>query len=59
MTPEESVKVMDNQSLGAAVLDEVADVLIYLVRLADVLNVDLLAATEAKISRNKERFPAY
>jgi len=57
LTPEESVKVMESQSSNAAVLDEMADVLIYLVRLADVLDVDLVAAAEAKINRNKDRFP--
>lgn len=37
--------------------DELADVFIYLVRLADVLGVDLGAAAEAKLARNHERFP--
>lgn len=37
--------------------DELADVLIYLVRLADVTGVDLGAAAEAKLARNHVRFP--
>lgn len=37
--------------------DELADVFIYLVRLADVLGVDLGAAAEAKLARNELRFP--
>jgi len=37
--------------------EEIADVLIYIVRLADVLEIDLGAAAEAKISRNAERYP--
>lgn len=37
--------------------DELADVFIYLVRLADVLGVDLGAAAEAKLARNHIRFP--
>lgn len=37
--------------------DELADVLIYLIRLADQLNVDLGAAARAKIARNAERYP--
>lgn len=40
-----------------AVREEVADVLIYLVRLADRLNIDLLAAAEEKIARNAEKYP--
>ena len=43
---------------GAAVAEELADVLIYLVRLADILGVDLIAATSAKIAANAERYPA-
>ena len=42
----------------AAVAEELADVLIYLVRLADVTGVDLLAAAAAKIAANAERYPA-
>jgi dCTP diphosphatase len=36
---------------------ELADVLIYLVRLADKLNVDLLAAAKEKIALNAEKYP--
>jgi len=39
--------------------EEMADVLIYLTRLADVLDVDLLAAANAKIERNERRFPVH
>lgn len=41
----------------AAVEDEMADVLLYLVQLANVLQVDLPAVAHAKISRNALRFP--
>ena len=39
------------------VCDELADVAIYLLRLADVLGVDLGAAVTSKIDRNETRFP--
>lgn len=42
----------------AAVRLEMADVLLYLVRLADVLGVDLLAAAADKIAVNEARYPA-
>jgi dCTP diphosphatase len=42
----------------AAVRLEMADVLLYLVRLADVLGVDLLAAAADKIEVNEARYPA-
>jgi dCTP diphosphatase len=39
------------------VQEELADVLIYLVRLADVLGVDLKAAVEAKLKVNAHKYP--
>jgi NTP pyrophosphatase (non-canonical NTP hydrolase) len=38
--------------------EEIADVLLYLVRLADRLGIDLERAAEAKIARNGEKYPA-
>jgi NTP pyrophosphatase (non-canonical NTP hydrolase) len=40
------------------VQEELADVLLYLVRLADVLNVDLGSAAESKMKRNALKHPA-
>ncbi|QUH00667.1 nucleotide pyrophosphohydrolase [Saccharopolyspora erythraea] len=57
LTPEESAGAARDPELSPDVLDELADVTIYLVRLADVLGVDLMAAAEAKIERNEHRFP--
>jgi len=37
---------------------EAADVLNYLVRLADTLQFDLVAAANAKIDQNEQRYPA-
>lgn len=39
------------------VTDEVADVLIYLLHLADALGVDPVEAAAAKVVRNRSRFP--
>ncbi len=41
----------------AAVEQELADVLLYLVRLSDKLDVDLAAAARAKIARNAVKYP--
>jgi NTP pyrophosphatase (non-canonical NTP hydrolase) len=56
LTPEQATEVMDS---GRAddVRDELADVTIYLVRLADILGVDLLEVAHTKLERNHERFP--
>ena len=40
------------------VRDEMADVLVYLVRLADKLDVDLLDAAQKKIEKNALKYPA-
>jgi len=41
----------------AAVEEEMADVLLYLVRLADRLEVDLYAAARSKMARNAVKYP--
>lgn len=38
--------------------EELADVLLYLVRLADMLDIDLLAAAQKKIALNARKYPA-
>ena len=40
------------------VAHELADVLIYLTRLADLLEIDLLAAATEKMQRNAQKYPA-
>ena len=42
----------------AEVATELADVLLYLVRLADQLGIDLHAAAAAKIAANEQKYPA-
>jgi NTP pyrophosphatase (non-canonical NTP hydrolase) len=42
----------------AMVREEMADVLLYLIRLADKLDVDLLDAAGAKIELNARKYPA-
>jgi NTP pyrophosphatase (non-canonical NTP hydrolase) len=42
----------------AEVADELADVLVYVVRIADKLDVDLLAAVADKLRRNEAKYPA-
>lgn len=41
----------------AAVEEEMADVLLYLVRLADKLDVDLAQAARTKMARNAQKYP--
>jgi NTP pyrophosphatase (non-canonical NTP hydrolase) len=57
LTPDESTTVMADEKAAAEVRDELADVLLYLVQLARVLDVDLADAARAKLARNELRFP--
>jgi dCTP diphosphatase len=41
----------------ARVSEEVADVLLYLIRLADRLDLDLVACANEKLQRNAEKYP--
>ena len=56
------ISEQESQALPEAALAEVraemADVFIYLVRLADRLGIDLLAAAADKMTRNAQRYPA-
>jgi NTP pyrophosphatase (non-canonical NTP hydrolase) len=51
----------DGQNISNAsrekVSDEIADVLIYLVMLADSLNVEMLPAAEHKLAKNMQKYP--
>jgi NTP pyrophosphatase (non-canonical NTP hydrolase) len=57
LTPEESAALVDTPEGRAAIEDEIADIAIYLLRLADVLGVNPGAAAGDKIQRNHDRFP--
>jgi NTP pyrophosphatase (non-canonical NTP hydrolase) len=52
----------ESRSLGpqahAAAADEIADVLLYLLRLADVLDIDVADAARRKLASNELRYPA-
>jgi len=54
-TPEESLALAPEKR--AEVADEIADVLIYLTELADVLGIDPIAAARDKIVKNAVKYP--
>lgn len=58
LTPEESAQVMRDPETAGRVRSELADVALYLIRLADVLGVDLLQAARAKLDENERRYDA-
>ncbi len=57
LTLEQSAAVAEDAEAMEEVADEIADVAIYLLRLADVLGVDVGEAVERKLERNEGRFP--
>jgi NTP pyrophosphatase (non-canonical NTP hydrolase) len=56
-TDDESRRVPERPEDYRAVREEIADVQIYLLRLADLLGVDLEQAVLEKMARNAEKYP--
>lgn len=55
LTEEQSLS-LESDRLQAAE-EEIADVFIYLLRIADVLGIDPVAASERKMVKNAEKYP--
>lgn len=58
VTEEQSKKVALDPQTARAVRDEIADVLLFLVRLTSVLGVDLNEAVAHKLASNARKYPA-
>lgn len=54
---EEQSRSLEQKQLEK-VQEELADIQIYLIRIADKLNVDLLAAVRKKIDANEKKYPS-
>jgi dCTP diphosphatase len=57
LTPQQSLDVALDPQRAQQVADELADVLIYLVRLADILAIDLNQAVATKLATNGTKYP--
>lgn len=57
LSEDESRQVARDPATARAVRDEIADVLVYLVRLAAVLEVDLDEAVRSKLAANAAKYP--
>lgn len=57
LTEDDSRAASTDPKRAEALRDELADVLLYLVRLADVLGVDLNAAAMHKLATNAAKYP--
>ena len=56
LTAEQSEQL--DQATLEAISSEIADVQIYLLRLADKLGIDIESAVEAKMQENRQKYPA-
>ena len=57
MTPEESVVASLDPATKERIGDEVADVLLYLVQLADHTGIDIAEAVARKRDKNTQKYP--
>ena len=58
LTPEESARLTADPAQRERVADELADVLLYLLQLADHTGIDLHEAVERKLLKNAAKHPA-
>ena len=54
---EDSDSLKLSQETIVKVDEEIADVFLYLIRLADILNIDLIGAADRKIEANARKYP--
>lgn len=59
MTEEQSRMAGSEPHTAQAIKDELADVQLYLVRLASVLGIDLNEAVQHKLQKNAEKYPIH
>jgi NTP pyrophosphatase (non-canonical NTP hydrolase) len=57
LSEDESRKIAEDELKMNRICDEMADVLIYLLRLADVLNVNVQQIIDTKIAANAIKYP--
>jgi NTP pyrophosphatase (non-canonical NTP hydrolase) len=57
LTDDQSRRIVNDEKEMALIREEIADVMIYLVRLADKLGVDIEKAVLDKIALNEKKYP--
>lgn len=57
MSPEDSTRVADDAQRQTHLGEEIADVLVYLVQIADRAGIDIEAAVDRKIGLNAVKYP--
>ena len=59
LKPEEAMNILEDPKKASDVKDEIADVLIYTLRLADVLGLNSEELILRKIERNRVKYPVH
>lgn len=59
LTSEESNQVMEDPKTAIRVRNEIADICVYLLRLADKLQISLEAAVLEKLALNEKKYPTH
>lgn len=57
MTTEQSEAVTENSKLMKDISHEIADVQLYLIRLANILNIDIEKSVQEKLAINARKYP--
>ena len=57
LTDEQAKEIVNNEKEMALIKQEIADVFIYLIRLADKLGIDIEKAVLDKIELNEKKYP--
>lgn len=55
LTPEQSLSIPQHKK--QEIVDEVADILIYLTRFSDLMEIDLLESAFQKVIKNESKYP--
>ena len=58
LTPEESQSISKDEARQTHVGEEIADVMLYLLQIADHTGIDVAAAVERKLAMNALKYPA-
>ena len=58
LTEKQSHEIINNDKKLSDIKDEIADILVYAVRISDLLGINIVDAIDQKIVKNIEKYPA-
>lgn len=59
LNPPESEQIMTNETQAELVRDEIADIMVYCLRICDVLKIDPFTAIQKKMKKNAAKYPVH